>query len=52
MNLAKLNVQELNKEEMVAIEGGGFWTDLVDGIGNALSDAAEWVWDHLKFGPQ
>jgi hypothetical protein len=44
MEIKKFGVKELTAEEQLQITGGGWLAD----VWNAICDAAEWLWDHIK----
>ncbi|WP_396193232.1 class IIb bacteriocin, lactobin A/cerein 7B family [Flavobacterium sp.] len=40
MNLEKLNLVELNAQEVVEVEGGTFWNDIAYGVGYVVGTFA------------
>lgn len=42
------DLEQLSNQEMSEIKGGSWLGDVFDAIGDALSDAWEWVKEHVK----
>jgi hypothetical protein len=49
MEIEKFSVRELTTQEQLMVNGGGKLGEFFAAVWEGIKDAAEWVWDNVKF---